>query len=66
MAAKKHPTTIKQEAMRLVNALPATATWDDLMYQIYVREKIETGLADLSSKRSTRHSAIRRRFNSVG
>ena len=36
------PTTdIKQEAQRLIEQLPAGATWDDLMYEIYVRQAIE-------------------------
>ncbi len=39
-------TTIKDEAHRLVDQLPSNATWDDLRYQIYVRESIEKGLKD--------------------
>lgn len=37
---------IKEEAHKLVDQLPANATWDDLMHEIYVREAIERGLAD--------------------
>lgn len=36
-------TNIKQEAYRLVEQLPDHATWDDLMYEIYVRQAIEAG-----------------------
>jgi predicted transcriptional regulator len=36
---------VKEEAKKLVESLPDDATWDDLMYQIYVRTKIEEGLA---------------------
>ena len=39
-------TSIKPEAHRLVENLPEDATWDDLMYQIYVRQAIEAGLED--------------------
>jgi hypothetical protein len=39
-------SNIKQEAHRLVENLPGDATWDDLMYQIYVRQAIEAGLQD--------------------
>ena len=46
------PTTnIKQEAHRLIEQLPETATWDDLMYEIYVRQAIEAGLADSEAGR---------------
>jgi hypothetical protein len=39
-------TSIKQEAHRLVEQLPKDATWDDLMYQLYVRQALEAGLDD--------------------
>ena len=37
--------------MRLVRGLPASSSWDDLMYRIYVRQKIEAGLTDFRSDR---------------
>ena len=37
---------VKEEAAKLVDALGPDATWDDLMYEIYVRQAIESGLAD--------------------
>lgn len=37
---------IKQEAHKIVENLPEDSTWDDLMYQIYVRQAIEAGLED--------------------
>jgi hypothetical protein len=40
------PTNIKQEAHRLVEQLPDNATWDDLMYEIYVRQAIEAGVIE--------------------
>ena len=41
------PTVMeKEEAHRLVDRLPESATWDDLMHEIYVRETVERGLAD--------------------
>lgn len=36
-------STLREEAHRLVDQLPAEASWDDLMQQIYVRQKIEAG-----------------------
>jgi predicted transcriptional regulator len=39
-------TGIKDDAHRLVENLKPDATWDDLMYEIYVRQAIERGLAD--------------------
>ena len=35
----------KDEAHKLIDRMPANATWDDLMREIYVREVIERGSA---------------------
>lgn len=40
-------TTIKEEAKKLIDNLPEEITWDDIMYEIYVRQKIEMGLKDI-------------------
>ena len=37
------PRNIKPDARQLVDALPDSATWDDLAYEIYVRQAIERG-----------------------
>jgi hypothetical protein len=46
---------IKPEARRLVESLPDSATWDDLAYEIYVRQSIEAGLADADAGRVVSH-----------
>ena len=48
--------------MSLVRSLPKDSSWDDLMYRIYVRQKIEAGLADLRAGRVHSHESIRREF----
>ncbi len=53
---------IKEEARRLVEALPDDSTWEDLMYQIYVRETIESGLADSEAGRVTDVENVRKEF----
>ncbi len=52
----------KQEAHRLVEGLPDNATWDDLMYEIYVRKAIEAGLADSDAGRTLDVQEVRARF----
>jgi predicted transcriptional regulator len=39
-------STVKEEARRLIDQLPDEATWEDVKYQIYVRQAIEAGLKD--------------------
>lgn len=46
---------LKQEAHRLVDQLPPDASWDDLMYEVYVRQAVEAGLADADAGRSVSH-----------
>jgi predicted transcriptional regulator len=56
-------TSVKQEAMRLVESLPDTASWDDLMYEVYVRQKIEEGLKAAEEGRVLSHEEVRKRFS---
>jgi len=53
---------IKQQAHRLVDNLPETATWDDLMYEVYVRQAIEAGLEDSEAGRTVDVGEVRARF----
>ena len=53
---------IKEEARRLIENLPDDSTWEDLMYQIYVRETIESGLADSEAGRVTDVDKVRQEF----
>ncbi|MDX6403483.1 MAG: hypothetical protein QOH70_938 [Blastocatellia bacterium] len=53
---------VKEEARRLVENLPEDVTWDDLMYQIYVRQTIEAGLADSEAGRVIEVDDVRKRF----
>jgi hypothetical protein len=55
-------TSVKKAAARLVRQLPDTASWDDLMYEILVRQKIEAGLAALRDGRKHDHASIRSEF----
>jgi len=54
--------SIKQEAYRILDKLPDKATWDDLMYQIYVRQTIEAGIKDSEEGRTVDVKEVRKRF----
>ena len=54
--------SIKKAAMQLIEQLPENSTWDDLMYQIYVRQAVEAGLADSQSDRGLSVEEVRQRF----
>ena len=56
------PMTLKQEASWLIDRLPDDATWDDLMYEIYVRRKIDEGLKAADEGRVISHEEVKKRF----
>ncbi|MCU0649250.1 MAG: hypothetical protein MUF00_14725 [Gemmatimonadaceae bacterium] len=48
---------IRPDAQRLIQTLPASATWDDLAYEVYVRQAIEQGIAEADAGRLLAHDA---------
>lgn len=43
---------VKQQLTNLLSTLPEQATWDDVLYEIYVLQSIEAGLADVAAGRT--------------
>ena len=52
------PFVVKEMARALIERLPDTATFDDLMYALYVRQKIEAGLKDAADGRVLSHEEV--------
>ena len=50
----EHPN-IKPDARQLVEQLPESATWDDLAYEIYVRQAIEQGIEQADRGQTMSH-----------
>ena len=55
-------TDVKEKARRLIDQLPEGSTWDDLMHEIYVRQAIESGLADSEAGRTIDVEELRGRY----
>lgn len=55
--------SVKEEARRLVEALPDDSTWEDVMHRIYVRQAIEAGLKDSETGRVVDVAEVRSRFD---
>jgi predicted transcriptional regulator len=51
---------LKAQVHQLVNDLPADATIDDLMHELYELRSIERALADVQAGRLTPHDEARR------
>ena len=52
----------KDEAHELVERMPDSATWDDLIDEIYVRQIIERGLADSRAGRTADVQDVRHKY----
>ena len=55
-------TNIKEEARKLIEKMPDNISWDDLMREIYVRQAIESGLADSQAGRTASVETVRAGF----
>jgi predicted transcriptional regulator len=54
--------SIKEEARQIIDRLPEECSWEDVMYEIYVRKSIEAGLADSEAGRVHSMDEVRKRF----
>ena len=43
--------SVKERMIQFIHKLPNDSSYDDIMYQLYVRRKIEAGLADAEAGR---------------
>jgi len=48
----------KDEVIQLIQKLPADATFEDIQYHIYVREKVEKGLKDVQEGRTLSQAQV--------
>ncbi len=54
--------TPKQAAKELIEHLPDQASWNDIMYELYVKQKIEAGLKAVAEGRTVPHEDVKRRL----
>lgn len=55
-------STVKEAVIDLAKRLPDECTWDDVMYQIYVRQKIEAGIKDTDEGKVVPHEEVFKEF----
>lgn len=54
--------TPKEAARQLIDHLPEQASWEDIMYELYVKQKIEAGLEAVRGGRTIPHEEMKRRL----
>ena len=55
----------KAHAREVIDSLPDSASWDDVMYELYVREAIDAGMADVKAGRSVPQAEVRTRLREL-
>lgn len=55
---------LKEEAKKLIEQLPEEATWDDIMYEFYVRQKIDSAIQSAEAGRVLSHEDVKRKLYS--
>lgn len=54
--------TVKQIVHEIADRLPDQATFDDAMYALYIRQKLENGLRDLDKSRTYTQEEVEQRL----
>ncbi|MDS4027352.1 MAG: hypothetical protein RKO25_10265 [Candidatus Contendobacter sp.] len=54
--------TAKETAKQVIDRLPEQATWDDILYELYVKQKIEAGLVAAAQGKTVAHEDAKRRL----
>ena len=53
---------VREEAQKLIDALPEETSWDDVIYQMYVRKKIAQGIEAAEQGRVVPHDEVKKQF----
>jgi predicted transcriptional regulator len=53
---------VRSAVRQLADALPDNATWDDVMYRVYVHQAVDAGLRDAAEGRLVDVDEVRRQF----
>jgi predicted transcriptional regulator len=49
---------VKDALLELAQQLPDECTWDEVMYRIFVRQKIDAGIKDVEAGRTLSHEDV--------
>jgi len=52
----------KEEAKKLIEKLPEHATWDDIMYELYVKRKLAVALKAAEEGQVISHEDVKKRL----
>ena len=55
-------SVVIEEAKKLLDTLPDQASWDDIVYEMYVKKKIDDGLKAADEGKLISHEDVKKRF----
>jgi hypothetical protein len=53
-------SSVKEEARKLIDQLPSEATWDDVMYELYIKKKLAVALKAADEGDVVAHDAVKK------
>ncbi|WP_447968577.1 hypothetical protein [Nitrospira sp. M1] len=51
--------TAKESAREVLEHVSDKATWNDIMYELYIKQKLEAGFADIEAGRTIPHDQVK-------
>ena len=55
--------TAKEEVRKMLDTIPDDASFEDIQYHVYVRQKIESGLKDIKEGRLLSQEEVEQRMS---
>ena len=55
-------STVKEQVRQIAEKLPENATWEQVRYELHVREQIEEGERAIAEGRSVSHDEVKKLF----
>ena len=52
----------KESAQHIINQLPEQASWNDIMYELYVKQKIAAGIKAVDEGPTIAHEQVKARI----
>jgi predicted transcriptional regulator len=56
-------TAVKEETIQLIERMPDDCTVEDILYELYLKQKVDKGLQDIREGRVVKHQEAKQRIS---
>lgn len=56
-------TVVKEEVIQLIEKMPDDCTVEDILYELYLKQKVDKGLQDIKEGRVVKHEEVEQRMS---